>query len=75
MCLADFTLDSEMEKLEKLLGARHERDAARAEAFPIRRTAPHAAGKPLSSPITTETTPTPSPPSVVVGTFSLEPHA
>ena len=47
MCLSEFTLASEMERLEILLAARQEKIAVRAIQYPVERAVPHAAGKPI----------------------------
>ena len=50
MCLSEFTLASEMERLEILLAERRERIAVRAITYAVTRAIPHAAGRSLSTP-------------------------
>ena len=75
MCLSEFTLASEMERLEILLAARRERIAVRAVHYPVTRAIPHAAGRPSSS-ATAAVTPggsaIPSLPMAVAGDLSME---
>jgi hypothetical protein len=41
------TVEGELAKLEQMLGMRKDRAAERAQQFPVRRAAPHAAGQPV----------------------------
>ncbi len=69
------TVEGELARLEQMLGMRKDRDADRAQQFPVSRAAPHAAGQPLSPLVTAPDCREESLPRAVASTLSMEPQA
>ena len=69
------TVEGELAKLEQMLGMRKDRAAERAQQFPVRRAAPHAAGQPSTPAATPDCRAALPSERVVAGTYSPEPSA